>query len=739
MIFSWLSKGAIAITKAKEAVDLLQENVEDRLKKFDNRTAEERGIDDALERQFYQGENKEERKQRKRKQARWRRKLLLVFLHIIDFLLTLVDVILTFVITHFVLILCILLILVILLSIFLPIITETFAPNILNTPNTVITEEADQGSSLERTAWSEYELLVRGVNLTGHQKNLYRLISLFKEYETNYDTLDLKLTFGMGVSESSYRFFTNVNDNAQKSILEYPITDLISGYLKDSSNGVAGFGGLFGMDLANLNFPTNSYKIDKSKYKPKAGLTYLTDYDRQLLSNGGKTEEDLLEDAFAPYAVQKILEINETYWKQENVDKFRGYAEQALDAVNLSKSDDNMRLIMELSAVRRSLDNSTQYELPCYYFNAMLMKAAADESGNVDLTRWGTTDTAEPSMRKKIIGTLKDDITSISSVDDFVMTSTGFTLKGSPLGCTMWQYFKKNWGTTDWWATLESQFVADYNNALVVTDGNVTITWKVQWANIYHFAFTRYIGAENIINDIVSNLVGASFDNPSTPGEFSDFGINAVLSLETFAFPLIEYRGVNNVQAGITCGTFFGFDYLAQENRCRFHKGTDISVATSNEVKIASAGEGVVIEVVRGWTPPAGCDYNTGNKEGWGRGNCVVIEHTNGWKSVYMHLKEVESSIEVGTRVSSNTVIGYMGNTGESYGRHLHWQLEKTDGTTYTYLNPNVVCIQLYNIQLTSYGAIQVKNKADWDANKWPSALFNEDFKPKNANIIWTI
>ena len=98
----------------------------------------------------------------------------------------------------------------------------------------------------------------------------------------------------------------------------------------------------------------------------------------------------------------------------------------------------------------------------------------------------------------------------------------------------------------------------------------------------------------------------------------------------------------------------------------RFHEGIDQGNAPAlNGASIRSIGPGTVIE--SGW------HSNTGF------GNWVVIDHGNRvisgstytLKSVYGHMLNTPP-VSVGAAVTSATVIGQVGNTGGSYGAHLH-------------------------------------------------------------------
>lgn len=86
----------------------------------------------------------------------------------------------------------------------------------------------------------------------------------------------------------------------------------------------------------------------------------------------------------------------------------------------------------------------------------------------------------------------------------------------------------------------------------------------------------------------------------------------------------------------------------------KMHKGVDI---TGNRNIIAS-DNGVVTY--------------TGNK-GDGYGNKVIIDHKNGYVTVYGHLSKIETS--KGKIVEKGEKIGIMGSTGDSTGIHLHFEI----------------------------------------------------------------
>ncbi len=87
----------------------------------------------------------------------------------------------------------------------------------------------------------------------------------------------------------------------------------------------------------------------------------------------------------------------------------------------------------------------------------------------------------------------------------------------------------------------------------------------------------------------------------------------------------------------------------------RAHKGIDI--AQPDTFDIASADHGTVTK--------AGAAGTFGNR--------VVVDHKNGYETIYAHLSSID--VEVGDKVSPHTKLGDMGTTGRSTGIHLHFEL----------------------------------------------------------------
>ncbi len=95
-----------------------------------------------------------------------------------------------------------------------------------------------------------------------------------------------------------------------------------------------------------------------------------------------------------------------------------------------------------------------------------------------------------------------------------------------------------------------------------------------------------------------------------------------------------------------------GYDYSPETN----HYGIDIAGDTGYNIFATDSG----VVVYAGWND-------------WGYGNVIVIDHGNGWQSLYGHLDTL--NVGCGSYVYQGDVIGGMGSTGNSSGPHLHFEL----------------------------------------------------------------
>lgn len=89
-----------------------------------------------------------------------------------------------------------------------------------------------------------------------------------------------------------------------------------------------------------------------------------------------------------------------------------------------------------------------------------------------------------------------------------------------------------------------------------------------------------------------------------------------------------------------------------------FHPGIDMSAATSTPVHPVMAG--AVKQILR---------------DRYDYGNHIIIDHGNGFESLYAHLSKIE--VQEGDRVNTKSEIGLVGSTGHSTGPHLHLEIRQ--------------------------------------------------------------
>ena len=99
----------------------------------------------------------------------------------------------------------------------------------------------------------------------------------------------------------------------------------------------------------------------------------------------------------------------------------------------------------------------------------------------------------------------------------------------------------------------------------------------------------------------------------------------------------------------------------------RNHNGVDIGGGEGTA--IVASRSGTVVTVISSCHPTNswGC--------GGGFGNYVTVSHADGMATIYAHLASV--SVGAGQQVEAGQVLGTMGNSGSSLGRHLHFEVRE--------------------------------------------------------------
>ena len=103
------------------------------------------------------------------------------------------------------------------------------------------------------------------------------------------------------------------------------------------------------------------------------------------------------------------------------------------------------------------------------------------------------------------------------------------------------------------------------------------------------------------------------------------------------------------------------------------HDGVDLVKKTNQLDAIAAHSDGIVI-----WCQ-SGIPNDPGSSGNRSYGNAVKIRHANGWCTLYAHMASIDVRNEQTVRQGQK--IGTMGNTGNSYGAHLHFEVRNASDT----------------------------------------------------------
>ena len=113
-----------------------------------------------------------------------------------------------------------------------------------------------------------------------------------------------------------------------------------------------------------------------------------------------------------------------------------------------------------------------------------------------------------------------------------------------------------------------------------------------------------------------------------------------------FIFPVASYSYISSR---------FGERIHPITGELKNHNGMDIASNMGTAVYAADGGRVVLAEWYGGY------------------GNCIMIEHANGYKTLYGHLSTI--GVSEGQTVSQGETIGQVGSTGNSTGPHLHFEV----------------------------------------------------------------
>jgi len=142
-----------------------------------------------------------------------------------------------------------------------------------------------------------------------------------------------------------------------------------------------------------------------------------------------------------------------------------------------------------------------------------------------------------------------------------------------------------------------------------------------------------------------------------------------------------------------------------EQRKDHIHHGTDYGVSSGTPISVIQPGT----------VADAGFRDN-------GYGNQVKVNHPGGVSSFYAHLSSI--NVSSGQKVDPGTVIGNVGNTGNSYGAHLHFEVD---------VNGKLTNSEPYADRIFRFGGnVKVKPKAGVSGIE--SNVFNLEIHATAAN-----
>ncbi len=178
--------------------------------------------------------------------------------------------------------------------------------------------------------------------------------------------------------------------------------------------------------------------------------------------------------------------------------------------------------------------------------------------------------------------------------------------------------------------------------------GEIVVDTKGVEGEAIYVANITYKNGTPVMNEIISETITEA---PKT--QYQRIGTRATKT------EVSEYGGTGDMFWPVDGGGRISSYFNEYRGNGVYHKGLDI--AAPYGTKLYATETGTITKM-----------KNTYN----GYGECVIIEHDNGYLSLYAHMSDY-ADLDVGDRVVKGQLIGYVGSTGDSSGNHVHFEIRK--------------------------------------------------------------
>lgn len=194
------------------------------------------------------------------------------------------------------------------------------------------------------------------------------------------------------------------------------------------------------------------------------------------------------------------------------------------------------------------------------------------------------------------------------------------------------------------------------------------------------FVVICFIVAFLMLISVLSSLSMFFFFNDDEDNDVSrdsNLAYVGINSEDNYWWPIggaeVETLDEKEYATGDPTATFVTSEFSNRElnGQKEFHSGIDIGGSGRETDYVIAASKGIV-EYVNNSCLNNGSLENTCGGE---LGNYVKIKHSGGNYTIYAHLLPNSIRVSVGDVVNQGQIIGEMGNSGKSTGKHLHFQV----------------------------------------------------------------
>ncbi len=181
-------------------------------------------------------------------------------------------------------------------------------------------------------------------------------------------------------------------------------------------------------------------------------------------------------------------------------------------------------------------------------------------------------------------------------------------------------------------------------------------TWKQSFQNSEKYDELRKLPNAELLSELNMNLDKLSHDYKVQSASFDQL-LSIAQNKKDYLSRIPAIQPVSNRKLE-RIGSGFGYRTDPFYRTQRFHAGIDFTAPRGVEVYATADG---TVEAV--------------NTEIWGYGQHIIINHGNGFTTLYGHLSKFK--VKRGQKVTRGMLIGLVGSTGKSTAPHLHYEVHK--------------------------------------------------------------